>query len=691
MIPRRQVKNPHAEAEQFRRRAALGFLGVLVCLLGLGGWYFKLQVLDHDVYATRSEANRIKPRPVVPGRGMIYDRNGRLLAENVPAFRLDVTPDKVKDMDATLEGLAKIISISPEELEAFNKSRKARRKFLPVTLKLRMSDEEMARFAVDRWRFPGVELEPYLTRRYPYGDLFAHIIGYVGRVDDKDLEILGEGNAALTHIGKSGLERYYEQQLRGKVGYEQVETNVQGRAIRTIGRVAAQSGADLRLSIDADLQRAMVAAFGDQEGSAVAMDPRTGEVLAMVSLPSYDPNLFVNGISHADFKALNENPSRPQFNRLVLGGVAPGSTLKPLIGLAGLDSGVRRPEDKVLSTGMFYLPGTSRGWGDAHRGGHGWTDLRKSIAESVNTYYYKLALDLGIERFDHYMEYYGFGQPTGIDLTGEIGGILPSPAYKRKTRKEAWYPGDTVNISIGQGDWKVTPLQLARGVSALADGQLRTPHLVIQQRDGFDSDWTAAPPGESKPVSPNPNNVQAVREGMMATMRPGGSGWRVAVGAPYVMAGKTGTAQVISRKGTAAVNPKSLPMHLRHRALFVGFAPVENPVIAIAVAVEGGGYGGSAAAPIARKVFDAYLLGKMPEGMQPLDSERGTTAIGATAFDNEDAGARQAGDLAAAQLGGHPVQVGAPAPEPAPAPQPGTPAAAAVPATPRPTVAEPAR
>ncbi|KAG1253889.1 hypothetical protein G6F65_017266 [Rhizopus arrhizus] len=272
---------------------------------------------------------------------------------------------------------------------------------------------------------------------------------------------------------------------------------------------------------------------------------------------------------------------------------------------------------------MFYLPGTSRGWGDAHRGGHGWTDLRKSIAESVNTYYYKLALDLGIERFDHYMEYYGFGQPTGIDLTGEIGGILPSPAYKRKTRKEAWYPGDTVNISIGQGDWKVTPLQLARGVSALADGQLRTPHLVIQQRDGFDSDWAATSPGEIKPVSPNPSNLQAVREGMMATMRPGGSGWRVAVGAPYVMAGKTGTAQVISRKGTAAVNPKSLPMHLRHRALFVGFAPVDNPVIAIAVAVEGGGYGGSAAAPIARKVFDAYLLGKMPEGMQPLDSERG--------------------------------------------------------------------
>jgi penicillin-binding protein 2 len=677
MYVRRQAKNPHAEAEQFRRRAALGFLGVLVCLIGLGGWYFKLQVLDHDIYATRSEANRIKPRPVVPGRGMIYDRNGRLLAENVPAFRLDITPDKVKDMDATLAGLAKILDLSPEDIETFNKSRKARRSFLPVTLKLRVTDEEMARFAVDRWRYPGVELEPYLTRRYPYGDLFAHIIGYVGRVDDKDLETLGEGNAALTHIGKSGLERYYEQQLRGKVGYEQVETNVQGRAIRTIGRVAAQSGNDLRLSIDADLQRAMVTAFGDFDGAAVAMDPRTGEILAMVSLPSYDPNLFVNGISHADFKALNDNPSRPQFNRLVLGGVAPGSTIKPLIGLAGLDSGVRKPEDKILSTGMFYLPGTSRGWGDANRGGHGWTDLRKSITQSVNTYYYKLALDMGIERFDHYMGYYGFGAPTGIDLTGEIGGILPSPQNKYKSRKERWYPGDTVNVSIGQGDWKVTPLQLVHGVSGIGDGQLRTPHLVMQQRDGFDADWTTTPAGASKPVSPSPGNLQAVREGMMGTMRPGGSGARAAAGAPYTIAGKTGTAQVISRRGTAAVNPKSLPMHLRHRSLFVGFAPAENPVIAVAIAVEGGGYGGSAAAPIARKLFDAWLLGKMPDGMEPLDSVRGTTAIGITAFDGGGDVAREAGDAAAAALESLPVMVGVPAPAPPPVPGAPQPAVAA--------------
>ncbi len=662
MYGRRQHKNPQAEAEQFRRRAAVGFLGVLLGLGVLAGWYFKLQVLDHDVYATRSEANRIKARPVVPGRGLIYDRKGRLLAENVPAFRLDVTPNKVQDMAATLDGLRAIFSLSDEDIERFNQSRKARRSFIPVTLKLRVSDEEMARFAVDRWRYPGVELEPYLTRRYPYGDLLAHVIGYVGRVDDKDLQELGEGNAALTHIGKSGLERYYEDQLRGKVGYERVETNVQGRAIRTLGRVPAQSGADLRLSIDVDLQQAMVTAFGEQEGSAVAIDPRTGEILAMVSLPSYDPNLFVNGISHADFKRLNENPSRPQFNRLVLGGVAPGSTVKPFLGLAGLDSGLRRPEDKILSRGMFYLPGVSRGWGDANRGGHGWTDLRKSISQSVNTYYYQLGTDMGVERYDQYMGgRYGFGQPTGIDLAGEIGGILPSPAAKARLRNERWYPGDMVNASIGQGLWKVTPLQLVRGVGGLASGQLRRPHLVVEQKVGFDHDWAPLPQPESRPISPNPANLQAVREGMMGTMQPGGSGWRVAAGAPYLMAGKTGTAQVVSRKGTAAVNPKNLPMHLRHRALFIGFAPAEDPRIAIAVAVEGGGYGGAAAAPIARKVFDAWLLGVMPEVQQAADA--GGVVEGA-------ANAGSAVSAPAAAPPGEPLPTPVPSPSPASSPEP---------------------
>jgi penicillin-binding protein 2 len=285
-----------------------------------------------------------------------------------------------------------------------------------------------------------------------------------------------------------------------------------------------------------------------------------------------------------------------------------------LLALAGLDSGLRKPEDRVLSTGMFYLPGTRRGWGDASRGGHGWTDLRKSIAQSVNTYYYRLGLDMGIERFDEYMARYGFGKPTGIDLVGEISGILPSPAAKMKATQVRWYPGDTVNASIGQGDWKVTPLQLVRAAAALADGgNLRRPHLVREQRTGFDADWQPMPQPDPIRISPNPGNVAVVREGMMATMLPGGTGASTARGAPYLMAGKTGTAQVVSRRGTASVNPRSLPMHLRHRALFMGFAPADNPTIAVAIAVEGGGYGGTTAGPIARKIFDAYLLGKLPE------------------------------------------------------------------------------
>lgn len=621
MNSRRPVKNPHAEAEQFRRRAAIGFIGVALALLGLGAWYFRLQVLQHDDYATRSEANRIRPKPVVPARGMIYDRQGRLLAENLPAFRLDVTPDKAGDLDKLLAELGQVIALDEDEIAHFRRERKSGRGFLPITLKLRLSDEEMAAFAVNRWRFPGVELQPYLTRHYPHGDLFAHVIGYVGRIDEDDLAKLGEGGAALTHIGKTGVERAYEELLRGQVGYEQIETNVQGRALRTVGRVPARPGADLRLSIDAELQRATVAAFGELEGTAVAMDPRTGEILALVSLPSFDANLFVNGISHADYRALSDNPSRPQFNRAVLGGVAPGSTLKPFLALAGLDSGTRRPEDRTLSTGMFYLPGTRRGWGDSHRGGHGWTDARKSIADSVNTYYYKLALDMGIDEIDRYLRRYGFGQPSGIDLSGENTGILPNPAWKLKNRKERWYPGDTVNISIGQGDWKVTPLQMVRGTGALADdGRLRRPHLVQARRDRFDAPWAPLPQPAPTLISDSPADLQVVREGMVMTVHgPGGTARAIGAGSPYLIAGKTGTAQVVSRRGTAAVDPRSLPMHLRHRALFIGYAPADDPQIAVAVAVEGGGYGGSTAAPIAKAIFDAWLLGKLPAGLEPID------------------------------------------------------------------------
>jgi penicillin-binding protein 2 len=646
---RRRLKNHAAEAAQFRARALLGFAIVLLAIGGLGGWYFKLQVLDHADYAKRSEANRIKPRPVVPARGIIYDRKGRILADNVPAFRLDVVPEEAGDAKALVAALSRIVALSPEEIERFERERRANRPFRAVTLKLRLSEEEVARFSVDQWRFPGVSVEPYLTRRYPYGPLFAHIVGYVGRTDEKDIKEYGEGQALFTHTGRAGIERYYDEALRGKVGYEEVKTNVEGRALGRVGRIPATAGADLRLGIDLDLQRTMVEAFGDNDGAAVAIDPKTGEILAMASLPSYDPNLFVNGISSADYRALMDNPSRPLFNRNVLGGGPPGSTIKPFMALAGLESGLRTPQDKVFSTGEFHIPGQKRGYRDAH-GGAGWVDLHKSIAASVNYYYYKLAYDMGIEKLSAYMHRYGFGEPTGIDLTGENGGVVPSAAWKAKNRKEPWYPGETVISGIGQGYWVATTLQLAQGVAAIADDGVRhRPHLARDRRDGFRSPWTPMPEPPTQRLTGDLGHIRAVQGGMVGTMYdPGGTGRATAIGAPYRMAGKTGTAQKVSRKGNVSMNPHMLPLHLRHQAWFVGYAPVEDPKIAVAVMVEHGGYGGSTAAPIARKLFDAWLLGKYPE---PDPDAIPVTAIGAQAVAAHEAPApREAARAAIATL-----------------------------------------
>lgn len=623
---RKPIRDMRAETDLFRFRALVGFAVVLLALCGLGAWYFKLQVIDHAEYATRSDLNRIKPRPVVPGRGLIYDRKGRILADNVPAYRLDVIPDEAGDLDRLVEALRPVVELSDDDIKRFQTQRRGHRGFLPVTLKMRLTDDEMSRFAVDRWKYPGVEVVPYLSRVYPYGELLAHVVGYVGRVDKKDLERLGE-NAPYTHVGKTGLERYYDDMLRGKPGFQKIETNVDGRALRVLGTEPAQPGTDLRLSIDVDLQQAMVDAFGELQGTAIAVDPRTGEILAMASVPSYDPNLFVNGISHADFRRLNDDPSRPQFNRAVLGGVAPGSTIKPFMGLAGVDSGTWTPETRILSTGMFKINGRGRGYGDSHRGGHGMTDLRKSIYASVNTYYYKLALDMGIARIDEYMARYGFGKPTGVDLAGEIEGILPSPEWKKKNapKQGAWYPGDSVITGIGQGFWKVTPLQLVQATAALADnGTLRRPHLVREIRTGYESGWSAAVQPAPRRISDNPAHLRAVREGMIGTVHGAGTATRIRAGLTYTMAAKTGTAQVVSRRGNAAINPLSLPMHLRHRALFIAYAPAEEPTIALAVALEGGGYGGSTAAPMARKILDAWIVGRRQADPAELPLKIGT-------------------------------------------------------------------
>lgn len=629
------MKNPHAETEQFRRRAAAGFIGITLALLGLAFGYFRLQVLQHEEYRTRSEANRIKARPIVPARGLIYDRNGKLLADNVPAFRLEIVPEQAGNLAQTLAALGQLITITPDELAQFNATRKAIRGFRPVLLKLRLSEDERARLAVNRHRFPGVEVVPYLTRRYPYGNLFAHVVGYVGRLDVKDLEKLGDSKfSALTHIGKSGIERFYEEQLRGEIGYEEVETNVDGRALRVLKGIPAKPGVDLRLSIDADLQQAMTTAFGDFDGSAMAVDPRTGEVLAMVSLPSYDPNLFVNGISFADYRALTDNLSRPLFNRNLFGGGPPGSTIKPFVGLAGLESGLRRPQDRTFSSGEFHIPGQRRGYRDAEAGGAGWVDLKLSIAHSVNTYYYQLAMDMGIQRFDQYLSHYGFGQITGIDLRGESSGVLPSPEWKKKHSKEPWYLGETVISGIGQGYWVVTALQLAQGVASIADDGIRHRlHLVVAEREGFNAEWKNK--AQPTPVRvADAGHVASVRDAMVETVR-SGTAHAIGVGAAYQIAGKTGTVQRVSRKGNISVDPHNMPYELRHQALFIGYAPADDPKIAIVVVVEHGGYGASTAAPITRRIMDAWLLPKSTGSSAPLASP--PLPVSAVPDDGEDA------------------------------------------------------
>jgi penicillin-binding protein 2 len=607
------IKNTYFEAELFRQRTFMATLLVTAVMAALLFGYFNLQVLRFDEYREQADSNRIRLKPTMPARGLIYDSKGRLLTDNVSAYRLELTPERVDDIDATLLQLGNLVVLSKDDLRRFRRAMDSSRKFLPITVKLRLSEEEVARFSVNRFRFPGVEVTPYLTRRYLYDDLFAHVIGYVARLDEADLKAMGdERYSVLTHTGKTGLERAYEAQLRGTIGYEEVETNARGRSLGVLKRHISQAGTDLKLNIDADLQKATVAAFGELTGSAVAVDPNTGGVLAMVSLPSFNTNLFVNGISTADYAALSTNPSRPLFNRNVRGGTPPGSTIKPFVALAGLESGMRAPEDTIYSSGEFFIPGQRRGYRDSHAGGHGNVDMYASIAESVNTYYYKLAMDMGIAKFDAYMRRYGFGQPTGIDLVGEIPGTLPSPEWKRKRFNQPWYLGETVIAGIGQGYWVVTPLQLVQGTASLANGGRRIPLRLVQAtRTGLHQAWQPLPAAQTASIGANASQLQAIRTGMEATMHTRkGTGWAIALGSPYRIAGKTGTVQKISRRGNVSMDPRSLPLHLRHQALFIGYAPADNPKIAVVVVVEHGGYGASTAGPIARKMMDAYLLPK---------------------------------------------------------------------------------
>ena len=616
------LKNLDRELAHFHGRLKVGalFVALLATVLLARGYY--LQVAQHDYYIQRAENNRISLVPAAPNRGLILDHKERTLAENYSAYTLEIARAQTSDLEATLAEVGRLIEITPGQLRRFRRLLGESHEFETVPLKSKLGDEEVAILAANRYRLPGVEVKARLFRNYQAGPGMAHVVGFIGRINDRDLKRLRESGRernyrGSVHIGKTGLEQSYEALLHGRTGFDQMETDASGRAVRMLSRIPPVPGKDLRLYLDLDLQAVAEHAFGDYLGGLVALDPHTGGVLALVSRPGFDPNLFVDGIDPEAWKALNESPERPMVNRALRGIYPPGSTIKPLMALAGLELGVRKPGDSIVDPGYFTLPNSSHQFRDWKRGGHGVVDLRKSIAQSCDTYYYRLAVDMGIDRMHDYLAQFGFGEKSGIDLEGESSGLLPSRDWKQRRWKKPWYPGETVIAGIGQGYHLTTPLQLATATAMLANGGKRIePRLVEAIRDPLSHVWQALPPTVRGQVKIDPANLAVVRQGMLDVMQPGGTAAVAASGAAYTIAGKTGTAQVVGIKQGARYEESKLARHHRDHALFIAYAPADDPKIAIAVMVENGGHGGGTAAPIARALMDYYLTGKRPGTMK---------------------------------------------------------------------------
>jgi len=570
-----------------------------------------LQVINHAHYTTLSNDNRLKVLPVPPTRGLIYDRNGVLLADNVPSYRLEIIPEQVKNMDKLLAELRQTVDISDDDLERFRDAVKRSRRFESIPLRFLLTDTEVARLAVIRHRLPGVNIVARLSRHYPLGETMAHVVGYVGRLDDRDLQNLNATNyRGTSHTGKIGIEKYDEALLHGEVGYQQVETNAAGRIMRVVQETPPVPGRNIYLSIDAHLQEAAEKALGDYNGSVVAIDPNTGEVLALVSKPGYDPNAFVNGISSAEYAALRKDHNQPLYNRALQGRYPPGSTIKPFVGLAGLHYGVVNGTQKEFCPGYYQLPGEDRKFRDWKRGGHGHVDLDDAITQSCDVYFYNLARLLGIDRIHDFLSKFGFGQRTGIDMHVENAGLLPSREWKRRKMHQAWYPGETLNTGIGQGFMLTTPLQLAEATATLSlRGKRMRPHMIHAIQDPATKQLNIVAPTPEPPVTGvKAQNWDYIIHAMTDVVyAPHGTAYLIKH-APYKIAGKTGTAQVFGIKQEEEYDETKVAKKLRDHALFVGFAPVDKPTIAVAVVVENGGSGGHVAAPIARKVLDAYLL-----------------------------------------------------------------------------------
>ncbi|HEB96423.1 MAG TPA: penicillin-binding protein 2 [Sedimenticola thiotaurini] len=612
LLTKIRLKDHLRETRLFRDRVVVAVILVLLLVSGLILRLINLQIVNHDHFTTLSQDNRVKVQPLPPTRGLIYDRNGTILAQNLPTYSLEVTPERVEDMEKTLAGIGRIVEISDSDRRRFERLRKQKRRFDSIPIRIRLDPDEVARLAVSRHRFPGVEIQAKLLRDYPLGPVTAHVIGYVGRINQEELKTIDtSAYSGTSHIGKNGVEKTYEEMLHGKVGLQQVEVNALGRVIRVLQSQPPEPGRDLYLSLDAGLQAAAMEAFGDYTGGAVAIDPRNGQVLALVSQPGYDPNLFVEGISPKEYRALQQSEEKPLFNRALRGQYPPGSTVKPFIGLGGLETGVTDITRKTFCPGFFRLPGRKHKYRDWKKAGHGLVNLSDAITQSCDVYYYDLANRMGVDRLHAFLSRFGFGRRTGIDVAGERPGLLPSREWKRRARKQPWYPGETLIMGIGQGYFLSTPLQLAHATAVLAAGGIDHPPRVVQATLGS-GDPAPVPLPPPQPVvleKSLPGNWDDVVDAMVQVIEGRRGTARRIRDERYRIAGKTGTAQVFTVKQDEEYDADKISRKNRDHALFIAFAPVEDPRIAVAVIVENGEHGGSTAAPIAKRIMDYYLMG----------------------------------------------------------------------------------
>jgi penicillin-binding protein 2 len=608
----RAFKDPQREYRLFSLRMGVAALVVLLMVSGLLWRYYHLQVTRHRDFATQSENNRVHVRPISPTRGLIHDRNGVLLADNRAGFSLSVVVERADDLEVLLDEIDQLLDLDDEELERFRRQLARRKPYEPVPLRLNLSEEEQAILAVNEYYLQGVEIGAQLVRHYPYGALLSHVLGYVGRINDRELPELDPVRYSGTYVlGKTGVEKFYEEQLLGQVGYEYVETNARGRVMRMLERIAPAVGADLTLHLDVRLQQVAYDALGEELGALVLLDVRSGGVLAMVSKPGFDSNLFVTGISHKAYQALLDSPDRPLFDRVLQGQYPPGSIVKPPFGFAALETGVMTPTTAISDPGFFRLPNSTHRYRDWKRGGHGArVDLHDAIVQSCDTYFYNAGVKMGIDQLSRYGNLFGFGVRTGIDLPAERAGLMPSREWKSGVKGVSWYPGDTVNTSIGQGFMLATPLQLAVAASRLASrGEIRAPRLVSRIGDqpvdpGPPSAWIE---GDSSHWDHVIDAMKDVVHGARGTAK------IIAPGLEYTIAGKTGTAQVVGIRQGETYDAAKLQKRQRDHALFIAFAPVENPEVAVGLIVENGEHGSSTAAPIARKVLDSYMALKQED------------------------------------------------------------------------------